>query len=207
MNGLATDMVIARIFCICGRDTGDAFYCNRIKAWIAGVGHPEREMCPWHNADYIVYLPHIVEDGIFTAAADVVAPSIGTPTHIPERPLPTDIVTVSVNVTDDLSGVERVILSYSNDTGTTWFNVTMSNVGGDTYEAEIPAFTLDTNVQYQIIAYDNVGWEAVRNNNTLYYVYIVIPEFPTLPILLASFLLITAVMIILKKKSLKPKKA
>jgi len=207
VNGIATDMRIARIFCICARDTGDAFYGDRIKAWVAGVGHPERDMCPWHNADYIVYLPHVVENGLFTAAVEDIEPSIDTPSHSPQQPLPTDIVTVSVNVTDDLSGVKEVILSYTDDGGSTWFNVTMINVGGDTYEGDIPALPLGTLVEYQIIAYDNVGNEAVENKAGEYYLYTVIPEFPTLPILLASFLLITAMMIVLKKKSLKRKRA
>jgi hypothetical protein len=71
VDGLATDMVVARQRCICDRDVTDEFYCDSIKAKIAGVAYPDREMCPWHNQEYSVLLPHEVQDGTFEAAMAV----------------------------------------------------------------------------------------------------------------------------------------
>ncbi len=109
-------------------------------------------------------------------------PIIGTPT---QNPGPTEVtpdqaVTVSVNVTDNVA-VQNVILSYSNDTGATWENVTMSLTTGDTYEGGIPGFPAATTVWYKIIAYDTSNNVAVEDNAGEYYVYVVIspPYGPT----------------------------
>ena len=85
VTNIATDMVIDRIFCICDREVDHEFYGDRIKAWIAGVGHPERDMCPWHGQDYIVHLPHVVEDGRYCAA--VITP-VGVDLYICDYPAP-----------------------------------------------------------------------------------------------------------------------
>jgi len=68
VNGLATDMVIARQRCICDGKVTCEFYCNKIKAKISGVVYPDREMCPWHNQEWSVLLPHVVEDAEYCAA-------------------------------------------------------------------------------------------------------------------------------------------
>jgi hypothetical protein len=109
---------------------------------------------------------------------DMTYPSIGAPTQEPdpEKVMPDQNVTVSVNVTDGESGVDDVILSYSTDGGA-WTNVTMIKGTGDTYVGEIPGLPARTNVQYKIIAYDNAGNFAVEDNAGQYYVYVVIQEF------------------------------
>lgn len=71
VNDLATDMYVARKRCICGDNVLDEFYCNEIKAKIAGVAHPDRDMCPWHNNVYSVLLPHVVEDATYCASVAV----------------------------------------------------------------------------------------------------------------------------------------
>ena len=51
---------------------------------------------------------------------------------------------------------------------------------GDTCEGEIPGLLAEIKVQYKIIAYDKAGNFRVDDNLGEYYVYTVIPEFPTL---------------------------
>ncbi|RLG81100.1 MAG: hypothetical protein DRO09_02290, partial [Thermoprotei archaeon] len=67
-----------------------------------------------------VYSTHII------VTVDNTAPTIGEPTISPESPVEGSNVTIRVNVTDTLSGVAEVILSYSTDGGLTWTNATMT---------------------------------------------------------------------------------
>jgi hypothetical protein len=64
----------------------------------------------------------------------------------------------------------------------------MQKTTGDTYQGEIPGQPAGTHVQYKIIAYDNVGNPAVEDNAGSYYVYTVIPEFPSAIVLLLLML-------------------
>jgi hypothetical protein len=132
---------------------------------------------------------------------DDVDPVIGTPIHIPETPDDSEEVTVSVNVTDADTGVHHdgVILSYSTNGGE-WNNVTMSKTTGDTYEGVIPGLPAGTQVRYMIIARDYAGNEVVDNNGMEYYVFTVIPEFPTWQIVVLTLLLIGIIAIIAKRR-------
>jgi glucose/arabinose dehydrogenase len=107
---------------------------------------------------------------------DTIPPEISAPMNVPQEPTPEQDVKVTVNVTDDASGVQAVILSYSNDT--TWRNLTMSSTGGDAYTTNIPAMHNQTQVRYKITAYDNAGNAAVNDNLGLFYIYTIVPEFP-----------------------------
>jgi len=133
---------------------------------------------------------------------DDVLPVIGTPVHTPEIPDDGEDVTVSVNVTDADTGVrpDGVILSYSTDGGGTWNNVTMSKTTGDTYEGIIPGLPAGTEVEYMIIAYDYANNEAVKDKAGDYYVYTVIPEFPTWQIITLTLLLIGIIVVLAKKR-------
>jgi hypothetical protein len=135
---------------------------------------------------------------IYGKSGDETPPTIGAPTQEPTTVMPYQNVTISVNVTDE-SGVSEVILSYSTDGGATWINTTMNKATGDIYEGDIPGFPA-INVRYQIIAYDNVGNVAVKNNSGHYYVYTVIPEFSTWPVFLATLVVISIFMIFAKKR-------
>jgi len=144
-----------------------------------------------------------LKDLIFQIGSpDNTPPNIGTPIHTPEIPDDGEDVTVSVNVTDDDTGVrpDGVILSYSTDDGETWINVTMSKATGDTYEGIIPGLAAGTQVKYMIIAYDYAGNGAVENNAGAYYVYTVIPEFPTWQIIAFTLLLIGIIVVLAKKR-------
>jgi hypothetical protein len=117
--------------------------------------------------------------------------------------MPNQNVTISVNVTDTESGIAEVILSYSTDNGATWNNETMTPEIGDTYVGQIPGFSEGTHVWYKVIAYDNAGNLETNDNLGQYYVYTVIPEFPTsISFLITTFTLITVVTFVkLKKKN------
>ena len=134
------------------------------------------------------------------ASADVTPSSISNVSQEPEIPDDDETVTVTVIVTDAESGVYNVTLSYSTDGEQIWNNVTMINTIGDTYEGQIPGLPAGTEVQYQIIAYDNVGHPAVEDNAGEYYVYTVIPEFPSIA-LIAIFMILSLLATILIKKS------
>jgi len=134
---------------------------------------------------------------------DDVPPVIGTPIHTPEVPDDGEDVRVSSNVTDADTGVRHdgVILSYRTDGGA-WNNVTMSKTTGDTYEGIIPGLPAGTHVEYMIIAYDYANNEAVEDKAGGYYVYTVIPEFPTWQIVVLTLLLIGIIIVIMRRRQI-----
>jgi len=131
---------------------------------------------------------------------DTTNPSISTPHQEPETVVPNQNVTISVNVTDIESGIAEVILSYSTDNGATWNNETMTPQIGNTFMGQIPGFSEGTQVWYKVIAYDNAGNSETNDNIGQYYVYTVIPEFPTWLLLLFAFIVLTAAIILVKKR-------
>jgi len=132
---------------------------------------------------------------------DTQPPTIDTPSHKPQQPLPTDTVKVSANVTDDLSGVHDVILSYRTNISLTWTNVTMTyNSTSFLYEGSIPTQLLGTNVTYMITAHDNVGKQTVNDNAGSYFTYMVIPEFPTLISVILLLCAVTPLLMFLKRR-------
>jgi parallel beta-helix repeat protein len=136
-------------------------------------------------------------------AWDQTPPSITNISQNPEIPDNLETVTVTVVVTDEESGVHNVTLSYSTDGGETWTNVTMQKTTGDTYQGEILGQPAETQVQYKIIAYDNVGNSAVEDNAGEYHVYTVIPEFLTWTSMLLILIALTAAIAIHKRRQLK----
>lgn len=104
--------------------------------------------------------------------------------------LPTEEVQVYANVTDDLSGVKQVILSYTTGNGT-WFNVTMSNLMEYQYNGTIPQFSNGTRITYMLIAEDNANNTITTQQMGYDYQYQVVQELPpllTAPILVATTL-------------------
>jgi hypothetical protein len=96
---------------------------------------------------------------------DTQPPIIGVPSNSPQNPMATQDIQVTVDVIDDVSGVQMVILSHSD--GTLWRNVTMTWSGGNTYIAKITTLLSQTQVKYKIIAYDNFNNTATSNQITL----------------------------------------
>ena len=123
--------------------------------------------------------------------SDSTPPSIGEPYQDPpsNSVLEYGQVRVSVNVTDAESGVENVILSYTVNDGSSWNPLTMTyNFSSSLYETTIPGKPYGTLVKYSITASDFGGNDATNDNAGEYFVYDVIPEFP-------SFLLTSIVML------------
>jgi len=124
-------------------------------------------------------------------SADDTEPIISNLSQEPTLPGPGENVTISVDVTDEQSGVRNVTISYRTNSGS-WTNVSMSRLTGDAWEGKNPGFPDGTEVQYKIIAYDNAENPAVDDNEGEYYIYTVIPEFPV-AIFLLLFIILTLV--------------
>jgi hypothetical protein len=109
------------------------------------------------------------------------------------------------NATDDLTGINEVVLSYTIDDGLTWTNLAMIyNSTWKLYETTIQGQPLDTVVEYKIIAYAYIRNCEVEDNSGQYYVYTAIPEFTSF-IILPLLALITLIATILLKKKRKTK--
>ena len=130
---------------------------------------------------------------------DVSSPIIEDPARVPAGDVePYQEVIVSVNVTDEISDVETVILSFQNNTSR--YNVTMDfNLTTSLYEASIPGQPADTFVKYKVIAYDEAGHFAVNDKEKEYFVYTVIPEFSSVLILFLLFAVTTFFVVFTKK--------
>jgi len=125
---------------------------------------------------------------------DITAPNIAVVSQIPPKNnvLPEDEVRVNATVTDDLSGVKGVTLNYTTNNGT-WFSVDMTNLEGTIWNATIPAFPYCTNVNYTVVAEDNVG--NTITTDEMEYQYHVIPEFPSL-LILPLFMIATLIAVV-----------
>lgn len=151
-----------------------------------------------HRWIYFTY-PHSLTHEIWIIGKeDITHPLIANVTQYPDKDnvYPDDKVGVYANVTDDLSGVKRVILNFTTNNGT-WFSKEMRNLDGDIWNATIPPFPYQTNVTYVISAEDNVN-NYVTTEGTVYECkYQVIPEFPSfliLPLFMIATLLAAIVL-------------
>ncbi|TFG05452.1 MAG: hypothetical protein EU536_01750 [Promethearchaeota archaeon] len=91
------------------------------------------------------------------------APIIGTP--MASNVFATENIQISVSVSDD-GEVADVILSYSNDSKATWYNVTMSGSGSTTWvgTGTISPHDIEVTLYYKIYAQDNIGQWSVKDN-------------------------------------------
>ncbi len=121
---------------------------------------------------------------------DTIIPSVETPQCDPTGDVqPNQSVRVTANITDSGSRLKSVRLAYftnKSDIGIE-FSMTLNQTSG-LYEFAIPGQEAGTLMKYRITAYDNAGNIAVNDNAGQYYVYTVIPEFPSL--VLMPFLMI-----------------
>lgn len=121
--------------------------------------------------------------------------------HQPETPLEGQEVKVFANVTD-ISEVKNVTILYKANHEEAWSNATMNyNAGTGLFEGTIPGMAAGTTVTYMVIIYDNQGTMIIVDNQGQYYVYTVVPEFPTLTLILLTFLLFTVIILILAKNT------
>lgn len=107
---------------------------------------------------------------------DTVGPTITDTTGDISRPLVTDVV-ITANVTDSVSGVGSVTLHYQQP-GSGGFikDVTMTNIGGNTYQGTIPAADFNAALEYDIIAYDVAGNMALDGYFDIVPLVVALPD-------------------------------
>jgi len=182
-------------------DNGTLVTCNAQKVTGYAFDHWTIDGASWNSGinpiNVTMSEPHEVTAHY---VADTTGPSIGTPLHEPYLPNPYEKVTVSVNVTDDLSGVYEVILSYRTNESEPWTDVPMNKTTGDTYVGEIPGLEAEIDVHYKITAYDNADNDAVEPTDGEYYVCHVIPEFPAWTAMLTTLCIVSVILMFFKRK-------
>jgi uncharacterized protein YegL len=137
----------------------------------------------------------------FQAVLDDTTPPNITDVHqhpTADNVYPTDTVQAYANVTDDLSGVKQVTLSYTTGNGT-WFNVTLSNLVGYQYNGTIPQFAQGSTITYVLIAEDWAGNTITTQQMGYSYQYQVIPEFQS-PLIVLTLMATTLAAIIAARK-------
>jgi len=138
----------------------------------------------------------------FANMYDGISPTIGIPSRTPSGDvLPNQEVTVTVNVTDNLSGVMNVTLYYSIDNGLNWNSTEMlKNPSTGLYEATIPGQEYGKTVRFRIEAFDNAGNNQTRDGAETYCVYQIVPEL-SVPIAFVAFMITMLLLtVILNKK-------
>ncbi len=146
--------------------------------------------------------------GELLVSIDTEAPNITSIVQVPPdgSVLPENEVEISVTVSDNLSGVKQVTLTYthSNASGNWTRIVQMIKLEGDVWSAVIPAFATGTIVSYRITAEDSAGnivssddFEYELRNQSF-------PELSSLIFLLAF--VIAALLAVIVYKLLKDKK-
>lgn len=100
---------------------------------------------------------------------DKIPPTVESVVRTPQGAVqPNQEVKVSAKVADADSGVKKVVLLYSLDSGASWINVTMNfNITSGFWEGIIPGQPAGTQIQYKVIAYDNAGNQAETPVTTL----------------------------------------
>jgi hypothetical protein len=61
VDGVATDLITMRKPWICEDDPSDTFFGMAPIVSLAGFPQPDNSRCPWHNKEWSVQLPHVVE--------------------------------------------------------------------------------------------------------------------------------------------------
>jgi hypothetical protein len=133
-------------------------------------------------------------------ADDMIPPNIVNVSQVPSKTnvWPEDEVNVNASVTDNLSGVKKVMLKYASGNGT-WITVEMTKIEECVWNAAIPPFPYDTNITYTITAEDNVN-NTITSQEMGYTVqHETVSEFSA-PWLLPSFMITVLLLIIFYKK-------
>jgi hypothetical protein len=143
---------------------------------------------------------------------DTTPPEIGIPTRIPSNSITDqDNVTVLVSISDIDGGVKNSTLQYNLNNSTDWIDVPMtinmtdySNSLSVSYYGVIPNQSNDTSVNFRVTATDYAWNTATRDGEPPYSPYQVVPEFPSMTlVLLLAMLLLSAT--ILARKRIIPK--
>lgn len=181
--------------------------------WNWGDGYLEDHWFPTshtysQSGIYTVNVTSYQSDGLSESksvevSVDNIAPDVGVPFQNPPSGGVNawQEVTVLVNVTDFESGVKNVTLSCSTDNGTSWTSRLMTyNTSTELYEGKIDGQSAGTWVKYGIVAYDWAGNNNTRDNAGQFYVYTVIPEFPSATILTVFMALTLLATALIRKK-------
>ncbi|MHA1593405.1 MAG: Ig-like domain-containing protein [Candidatus Baldrarchaeia archaeon] len=145
-----------------------------------------------------------------TAADSIIVHLDNTPPTISKVQYPQEVeegtnIIVSITTNDELSGIDKVILSYSTDGGKTWNNVTATSIGEDVYQATIPAQPADTQVQFKIYVYDVAGNVATSEVYSCKVVPKLVSQVPLAVIITGAGAIaaLAATMIIIKRRMTK----
>jgi len=123
---------------------------------------------------------------------DTAPPEICILTRTPAGDVPEhQDVTVLVNITDANGGVKNATLQYSLHNTTEWFDVSMTlnmssyrNALSVPYYGTIPGQPNCTWVHFRVVAYDYAWNTASRDGESPYCPYHVVPEFPSITLML-----------------------
>jgi hypothetical protein len=127
-----------------------------------------------------------------TGENDTSPPEIGILIRTPEDDVPEyQDVTISVNITDFDGGVKNATLQYTLNNGTDWISIPMtlnlsaySNSLSVSYYRTIPGQPNCTWVYFRVVAYDYSWNVANRDGESPYCPYHVVPEFPSVTLML-----------------------
>jgi parallel beta-helix repeat protein len=160
------------------------------------------------NGDSIGDVPYVMDENnmdpypliSFWTEADEKPPAIGFPTCFPSDDIqPYEEVTVYVAVTDVGSGLKNVTLFYTIDNGASWAELRMTyNSSCELFMAVLPVQAPETLVKYKIVACDNAGNVAIKDNSGQLFTYRVIPEFSSI-FFAVSFLTTTIILLCIVK--------
>jgi hypothetical protein len=132
---------------------------------------------------------------------DTAGPIVETPPRKPEEGVqPDQSVTISVNASDLLSDVRSVRLTYNVNNSALWLDFPMiRNTTTGFFEYTIPGQQANTIVKYKVTAYDDAENSVTNDNTGQYYVYTVVPEFPSL-IVVALFMMATLLGVVVYRR-------
>ncbi|MEF8874832.1 MAG: PHD finger domain-containing protein, partial [Candidatus Thermoplasmatota archaeon] len=95
--------------------------------------------------------------------------------------------TITAEVLDGGSGLaENPLLYYSIDAGGSWTELSMADIGGNLYEADIPDLEHSTEAMYYIEARNNAGLTATSPDDGHYYTFTVDKEPPDTEVVLTG---------------------
>jgi len=168
------------------------------------TGYFTMEVDLTENAVQGVYLVNVTYENIYAVYefwVDNTPPNIVDIAVIPQKPHVGEEITFEVQVKDNESGVERVILSYNNGSG--WVNITMER-GEESYLATLSPLENKTVIKYKVYAWDLAGNIVYSEEKELVVLGETKPWSGVSPMVIGVAVAIGAVVIVflaLKKKS------
>ena len=142
------------------------------------------------NGTYYFQVKAIDDHGEYAGFSNVVSIEVGIPEDLaspvfaslftdPANPMHGEGVTVKADVLDS-TGIDNVTCSYRINSGM-WYDVVMTNVYGDRYEAYIGTFSVDDTVYISVQAWDN---SSHHNGRVSAFSFVIENQAPLVPDLL-----------------------